>query len=55
MIANKIKIGIIGGSGIDDPKILKNAKEKEVKTPYGKTSSKLIFGNINNIDIVIFS
>lgn len=55
MIKNKIKIGIIGGSGIDDPKILKNAKEKEVKTPYGKTSSKLIFGNINNIDIVILA
>lgn len=26
MIMSKIKIGVIGGSGLDDPKILKNVK-----------------------------
>jgi len=55
MTANKIKIGVIGGSGIDDPKILKNAKEKEVKTPYGKTASKLIPGKIDGTDVVVLA
>ena len=49
---NKVKVGIIGGSGIDDPKILKNAKEKTIKTPYGRTSSKLIVGKIDGVDVV---
>ncbi|MGC1405071.1 MAG: S-methyl-5'-thioadenosine phosphorylase, partial [Thermodesulfobacteriota bacterium] len=30
-----IKIGIIGGSGLDDPKILKNSREIALETPYG--------------------
>ncbi len=51
----KNKIGIIGGSGIDDPKILKNAKEISVKTPYGKTSSQLITGKIKGIDVVVLA
>ena len=46
------KIGIIGGSGIDDPKILKKAKEKTIITPYGKTSSKLIEGQIDGVKVV---
>jgi len=39
-----VKIGIIGGSGLDDPKIMKGAKEIEVYTPYGNPSSPLITG-----------
>lgn len=39
-------IGIIGGSGLDDPKILKDVKEIEVDTPYGKPSSPLTMGKI---------
>jgi 5'-methylthioadenosine phosphorylase len=39
-------IGIIGGSGLDDPKILKNVEEKEVETAYGKPSSPLKIGEI---------
>jgi len=50
-----VKIGIIGGSGLDDPKIVKDAKEIEVDTPYGKPSSSLTIGNINGIDVVILS
>ena len=30
-----VKIGIIGGSGLDDPKILKDAYEITVDTPFG--------------------
>ena len=50
-----VKIGIIGGSGLDDPNILKDKKEKEVITPFGKPSSALTFGKINGSDVVILS
>jgi 5'-methylthioadenosine phosphorylase len=50
-----VKIGIIGGSGLDDPKILENPQEKQVETPYGKPSSPLITGQIHGIDIVILA
>lgn len=30
------KIGIIGGTGLDDPDILEGRTEKYVDTPYGK-------------------
>ncbi|MBU2496533.1 MAG: hypothetical protein KJ767_00550 [Nanoarchaeota archaeon] len=42
------KIGIIGGSGLDDPKLLDDYLEKEVETPYGKTSSKITCGKIKD-------
>ena len=49
------KIGIIGGSGLDDQKILKNAKEISVKTAYGSPSSSLSTGKIEGVGIVILS
>ena len=45
----KVKVGIIGGSGLDDPKILKNAKEVEVDTEFGKPSSSLTTGTIEGM------
>ena len=50
-----MKIGIIGGSGLDDPDILKDYIEKDVKTPYGKPSSKLTCGKIHNVEICILA
>ena len=50
-----IKIGIIGGSGMDDPRLMKNIKEKTIKTPYGKPSSALTTGKIDDIDVVILA
>ncbi len=50
-----IKIGIIGGSGLDNPEILTDYKEIEVDTPYGSPSSKLTVGRINNVDVVILA
>ncbi|MFH2132683.1 MAG: S-methyl-5'-thioadenosine phosphorylase, partial [bacterium] len=38
------KIGIIGGSGLDDPGILKDATELTVTTPYGSPTSPLTIG-----------
>ena len=49
------KIGIIGGSGLEDPKILKDAKELNVSTKFGNPSSALITGKISNVDVVILS
>ena len=50
-----VKIGIIGGSGLDDPKILKNAKKISVETDYGSPSSSLSTGKIEGVRIVILS
>ena len=50
-----VKIGIIGGSGLDNPEILKDYEEKEVTTKYGKPSSKLICGKISGIDCVFLA
>ena len=48
-----IKIGIIGGSGLDDPDILKDSVELEITTEYGDPSSTLVSGKINDIETII--
>lgn len=50
-----MKIGIIGGSGLENPELLDNYTQKEVDTPFGKPSSPLTIGKIRGIDIVIIS
>jgi 5'-methylthioadenosine phosphorylase len=50
-----VKVGIIGGSGLDDPDILKDAKEVAVETPYGAPTSVLTCGAIEGIDVVIIA
>ncbi len=50
-----VKIGIIGGSGLDDPKLLKDAKEFHVTTPYGEPSSPLTVGSIEGREVVILA
>jgi len=50
-----MKIGIIGGSGLDDPKILQNAKEIAVETQYGKPSSQLTTGTIDDVEVVLLA
>jgi len=50
-----VKIGIIGGSGLDDPDILKNARDIKVYTPYGKTSSPLKAGKIKSTNVVLLA
>ena len=49
------KIGIIGGSGLEDPNILKDAKEISVTTKFGNPSSSLTAGKISNFDVVLLS
>ncbi|MEW6670592.1 MAG: S-methyl-5'-thioadenosine phosphorylase [Thermodesulfobacteriota bacterium] len=50
-----VKVGIIGGSGLDDPDILKNASELEVETPYGKPSAPLALGRIGGVDVALLA
>ncbi|MBU1696832.1 MAG: S-methyl-5'-thioadenosine phosphorylase, partial [Proteobacteria bacterium] len=50
-----LKIGIIGGSGLDDPDILKDPKQLDVTTEYGDPSSPLLSGKINDVEIVILA
>jgi 5'-methylthioadenosine phosphorylase len=49
------KVGIIGGSGMDDPKLMKNMETVEVDTPYGVPSSPLTNGSIEGVDVVILA
>ncbi len=50
-----MKVGVIGGSGLDDPRILEDSREVEVGTPYGKPSSPLTIGKIGGVDVVILA
>jgi len=49
------KAGIIGGSGLENPGILKNPQKHHVVTPYGRLVSPLLCGTINNKNVVILS
>ncbi|MCQ4406976.1 MAG: S-methyl-5'-thioadenosine phosphorylase, partial [Sulfolobaceae archaeon] len=42
----KAEIGIIGGSGLYDPGIIKDAREVKVYTPYGEPSDYIIVGKV---------
>lgn len=49
------RIGIIGGSGLDDPQLLTNPRDKEIKTPYGEPSSPLRLGTLAGRDIALLA
>ena len=49
------RVGIIGGSGLDDPKWLTDAQEIEVDTPYGPPSSPPIIGAIEGVDVALLA
>ncbi len=50
-----VKIGIIGGSGLGNPDILKDAREVEMTTPYGMPSSLLQVGTIGEVEVVLLA
>lgn len=50
-----VKAGVIGGSGLDNPEIFRDAEEVTVDTPYGKPSSALTVGKINGVDVVVLA
>lgn len=49
------KIAIIGGSGLEDPAILKEPKDVAVETPYGHPSSSFKCGKIGGVEVAILS
>ncbi len=49
------KIGIIGGSGLDDPDILEKPSEVSINTPYGDLSSNIKEGKIGGQNVAILS
>jgi len=50
-----LRIGIIGGSGLDNPELLENFKEGEITTKYGIPSSIITSGNISGAEVYILS
>ena len=49
------RIGIIGGSGLDDPQILADARDELVDTPWGAPSSPLRRGTIEGVECVLLA
>ncbi len=50
-----VKIAIIGGSGLEDPAILKNPEDISIETPYGEPSSSFKCGKIGGVQVAILS
>lgn len=42
------EIGIIGGTGLSDPKLFSNIREVSVETPYGKPSDTITIGELKD-------
>lgn len=49
----KLKIGIILGSYLEDLEIFQDFKEINCETPFGKPSSPIMSGKINEIDVAV--
>jgi 5'-methylthioadenosine phosphorylase len=49
------KIGIIGGSGLENPDLLLDAEEKFFETPFGTPASSLLSGKLQGNEVVILS
>ena len=43
---DKIRIGIIGGSGLYDIDELTDCEEREIETPFGKPSAPYVVGSL---------
>jgi len=48
-------IGIIGGSGLDNPDIFSDPRDEKVTTPYGEPSSPLKHGLIDGIEVILLA
>jgi 5'-methylthioadenosine phosphorylase len=48
-------IGIIGGSGLDNPDIFSNPRDEKAATPYGEPSSPLKRGNIGGVEVLLLA
>ena len=48
-----VKIGIIGGSGMDDPQLLDNYEKVDMITEFGPPSSSITQGTLNGVEVAI--
>ncbi len=48
-------IGIIGGTGLDDPEFMGSAEETSVSTPYGDPSAPFLRGKLAGRDVVLLA
>ncbi|XP_063373171.1 S-methyl-5'-thioadenosine phosphorylase [Cydia amplana] len=53
--SKKIKIGIIGGSGFDDPTLFEEQTEHHENTPFGAPSDALIEGKVKGVPCVLLA
>ena len=52
-IEQTLKVGIIGGSGLDNPDILQESFDLEIDTPYGSVQLKM--GKINGTEVALLA
>ncbi len=50
-----MKIGIIGGSGFDNPELLKEYKKIDIVTPFGQPSTAITTGILNDVEICLIA
>jgi 5'-methylthioadenosine phosphorylase len=50
-----VKIGIIGGSGLDNPEFFSNPRDEKFTTPYGDPSSLLKLGSIGGTEVALLA
>ena len=50
-----IKVGIIGGSGFDDPNLIQHVEVRQVKTSFGEPTSPLTIGSIRGREVVMIA
>jgi len=49
------KVAIIGGSGLEDPKLFKKLREVKIKTPFGYPSAPICIGNFSGKMVAFLS
>jgi 5'-methylthioadenosine phosphorylase len=50
-----VKIGIIGGSGVDNPDIIGNYEKRKIETKFGKPSDSVTLGKIKGVDVAVLA
>lgn len=50
-----MRIGMIGGSGFDDPELISEVRTVKKGTPFGALSADLVMGSFGDIEVVILS
>lgn len=48
-----VKVGIIGGTGVYDPGLMRATKQVKVHTPFGPTSDLVTVGKYESVDVVV--